>query len=97
MICQLAPQTNAQSNTQVESQPAPNQAKTRSFLSKITSRCNPKPAAVNTDSNLESELKQYVNHFDNSIGADNDEDIDHLQYFEVVQWSILQCHLKYTQ
>jgi hypothetical protein len=52
-------QTNAQGNTQVESQPAPhqaNQAKTHSFLSKITSRCKPKPAAVNTDSNLESEL-----------------------------------------
>ena len=34
-ICQLATQTNAQSNTQVESHPAPNQAnqaKTRSFF-----------------------------------------------------------------
>jgi len=83
MICQLA--------TQIESQPAPNQAnqaKTRSFLSKITSRCKPKPAAVNRDSNLESELRQYVNHFDNSIGADNDEDIDPLQYFKVFQWQI---------
>jgi hypothetical protein len=52
-------QTNAQGNTQVESQPAPNQANqdyTHSFLNKITSRCKPKPAAVNTDSNLESEL-----------------------------------------
>ncbi len=83
MICQLA--------TQIESQPAPNQAnqaKTRSFLSKITSRCKPKPAAVNRDSNLESELRQYVNHFDNSIGAYNDEDIDPLQYFKVFQWQI---------
>ena len=43
----------------LESQPAPNQAnqaKTHSFLSKITSRCKPKPATVNTDSNSESEL-----------------------------------------
>jgi len=93
MICQLATQTNAQSNTQVESQPAPNQAKTRSFLSKITSRYKPKPAAVNTDSNLESELRQYVNLFDNSIGADNDEDIDPLQYLKVFQWQILQCRI----
>ncbi len=94
MICQLAvcTQTNAQSNTQVESQPAPNQAKqakTRSFLSKITSKCKPTPAAVNTDSNLESELRQYVNHFNNSIGADNDEEIDPLQCFKVFQWQIL--------
>jgi hypothetical protein len=89
MICQLATQTNAQSNTQ----PAPNQAKTRSFLSKITSRYKPKPAAVNTDSNLESELRQYVNLFDNSIGADNDEDIDPLQYLKVFQWQILQCRI----
>ena len=26
--------------------------------------------------NLEFELRQYVNHFDHSIGADNDENID---------------------
>ncbi len=80
----MATQTNGQSNTQVESQPAPNQAnqaKTWSFLSKITSRCKPKPASANTTSNLESELRQYVNHFDFSIGADNDE--DPLQYFKV--------------
>jgi hypothetical protein len=40
-----------QSNTQVDSQPAPNQAnqaRTLSFLSEITPRCKSKPAAVNT-------------------------------------------------
>jgi len=67
----------------LESHPASNQAKTHSFLSKITSRCKPKPAAVNTNSNSESELRQYVNHFDYSIGARNDEDIDPLQYYQV--------------
>ena len=47
-----------------------------SFLSKIASKCKPKPASVNADSNLESEFRQYANHFDYSIGADNYDDID---------------------
>jgi hypothetical protein len=55
----------------------------------------PKPTAVNSDSSLEFELRQYVNHFDYSISAYNGANIDLLEYFKVFNGKYPRVQIKH--